>query len=245
MKKFVSGIVMGLVALLLVPNIVSAQPATWTTLVSKFKDSAIIKQLQNDKSVVINDGATNLYVQVTDTASGITHSVTYNYANDVVSFVTSNTENDSAKALLESILHQELFKAIAEIYGYDAESFVKWIADTEPSNLSLANDGFEYTVASANSSGQGIEIEGEFVTSFRMNIECGVSAFTNPSSQEPTPTPTPEPTPTPVVPEEPSTEEVTENPTTGLYASLGLLVVGFVGAVALVCSKKKNYFSKI
>lgn len=245
MKKFVSGIVMGLVALLLVPNIVSAQPATWTTLVSKFKDSAIIKQLQNDKSVVINDGATKLYVQVTDTASGITHSVTYNYANDVVSFVTSNTENDSAKALLESILHQELFKAIAEIYGYDAESFVNWIADTEPSNLSLANDGFEYTVASANSSGQGIEIEGEFVTSFRMNIECGVSAFTNPSSQEPTPTPTPEPTPTPVVPEEPSTEEVTENPTTGLYASLGLLVVGFVGAVALVCSKKKNYFSKI
>lgn len=248
MKKFVSGVVMGLVALLLVPSIVSAKPATWTTVVSKFKNSTIIQQLQNDKSVVINDDATKLYVQVTDSASGITHSVTYNYANDVVSFVTSNTENDSAKTLLEAILHQELFKAIAETYGYDAQAFMNWMESTEPSNLSLANDGFEYTVTSVNNSGQGIEIQGEALTSFKINIECGISAFNNPSNPEPTPTPTPEPTPTPDVPsEQPGTpsEEVTENPTTGLYASLGLLIVGFAGAVALVCSKKKNYFSKI
>lgn len=248
MKKFVSGIVMGLVALLLVPSIVSAKPATWTALVSKFKSSTIIQQLQNDKTVVINDDATKMTIQVTDNASGVTHSVTYSYANDVVSFVTSNTTNDPVKVMLESTLHQELFKAIAEIYGYDAKSFVNWIADSDPSKLSLANDGFEYTVTSINNSGQGIELEMDAVTSFRMNIECGVSAFSNPSTPEPTPTPTPEPTPTPDVPsEQPGTpsEEVTENPTTGLYASLGLLVVGFAGAVALVCSKKKNYFSKI
>ena len=247
MKKFVSGIVMGLVALLLVPSVVSAKAETWTNVVSRFKSSSVIQKLQNDKSVVINDDATKLYVQVTDNASGVVHSVTYTYANDVVSFVTSNAENDPAKALLESTLHQELFRAIAENYGYTAESFVNWITDSDPSKFSLANDGFEATMININSAVQGLEMEMEIATSFKINIECGVSAFTNPSTPESTPT-TPEPTPTPDVPsEQPETpsEEVTENPTTGLYASLGLLVVGLAGAVALVCSKKKNYFSKI
>ena len=42
MKKFVSGIVMGLVALLLVPSVVSAKAETWKNVVSRFKSSSVI-----------------------------------------------------------------------------------------------------------------------------------------------------------------------------------------------------------
>lgn len=42
-----------------------------------------------------------------------------------------------------------------------------------------------------------------------------------------------------------SVEETVENPPTGLYISLGILIVAIVGGVTFILSKKKNYFSKI
>ena len=260
MKKIALSFVMGLIAILAMPNMVSAESSQgWTTVVQNMKTSSVVQKYKSNGyivSITDDSGKMEIDLSIGDLAQSVA-TITYYYANDIVSFrSTVDASNiDGALFYAEQAFTKELLNIVAAYYGYDVTEFANWL-DTEmlkdSNTLDLGNDGIEFTTQSAITTAEGVTVTPniDYISfkTLKVNVECGIPAFhTDVTTPEPTPDveesePTPdveEPTPTPDV------EGTVENPNTGLYVSLGVLAIAIVGAITFVSSKKKNYFSKI
>lgn len=257
MKKVLLGVVMGLMALVVVPKNVAAAPTEgngWSTIVTKMSNSWMAKE----SNATITSDDSKMIITGTDEENTTSYTITYFYANDIVTFLSNNTTNDPGLAMVESLWHNELMTAVAEYYGYDVALFKQWLSEVDGSTLTLNNSGIEFTEytadSSLNGSNEGIDVDLDLsITTFKklqINIECGISPFHNykptptpdpEPTPEPTPTPDPEPTPDPT----PDVETPVENPNTGLYISLIMSGIVLAGSAVLMVSKRKNYFKEI
>lgn len=230
------------------PNMVSAETNDgWTTIVSKVKNSQTVTELKEEYDVTITDDDYKMVIEISNDTMTNPLTMTYNYAKEIVHFTSSNTDNNVTVAVLENEINDAFLTAVAEYYGYDADSFNTWLASTDSSTLTVGEDGLEYTTYTIEYVEEGLDLSIESFKTLTVNVECGVSSF-----HEVTPEPEPEPVvpdPDPIIPEpDPETpiiEETVENPPTGLYISVAAIFVALVGFVTFGLSKKKNYFSKI
>ena len=250
MKKFALSLIMVLVAVLAMPNMVSAATANgWQVVVSAMKNDEMLQTLRDSgNTVTVTSDDSKMVIQMSSDEITTPYTVTYNYAQDIVYYNSVNTANDPGFAFFESIVNAQFLKHVVDYYGYSWEDFSKWSESVDPTTLTLSEDGIEITeyVASATDENGSTTVSG--IKSMKVNIECGISGYT-PTTTPETPEVTPDPEPTPEVTPDPEPtpepEEIVDNPDTGLYVSLGVIAVAVAGMVAFVCSKKKSYFSKI
>lgn len=248
MKKVALSFVMGLIAILAMPNMVSAESSQgWTTITNSIKsDTTFLGRYD----VTVTSDDYQMVIQVNGDEFTAPYIYTFTYANDIVYYNSTNTTNNTTYAMVEGIIVSEFMQDVAEYYGYNKDELVKWLGSVEPSTLTVNNDGIEFSYYTIEQTSENGGVTVTSIKSLKVNVECGISSFhenttipePEPTPVEPTPTPNPEPTEEEPLPD---VEETVENPNTGLYASLGVLVVAVIGAITFVSSKKKNYFSKI
>lgn len=248
MKKVALSFVMGLIAILALPNRVSAESSQgWLTITNNMKSDTTFQELKNGGyDVTVTSDDYQMVIQINGDEFTAPYIYTFTYANDIVYYNSTNTTNDTTYALVEGVIVSEFMQDVAEYYGYNKDEFVEWLGSVEPSTLTINDDGIEFSYYTIEQTSENVTS----IKSLKVNVECGISSFhentttpePEPTPVEPTPTPNPEPTEEEPIPD---VEQTVENPNTGLYVSLGALAIAVIGAITFVGSRKKNYFSKI
>ncbi len=247
MKKILNGLMAILVAITMVPSMVSAEETAtytskyWDDVVTAMTSEEFKNSFGSHMTVSVTSDANNLEYKFTNNNTSKTYTIKYTQQYGIVYFTTANTNNDGEFAFIESLIHAKFIKTVATIYGYDYNAFMSWLDSTDSTKLDVQTAGIAYENYSATysmtSETGSVNISVETFKTLKLNVDCGISAYI-PPVVTPDPEPTPEPTPEPE-------EEVVENPDTSLYLSLGLVGVALAGATGYVVSKKKTYFAKI
>lgn len=258
MKKVLYGFMAAIVALIMVPSVVSAESANWNTIVTGLTSEEFKTELKDllpeNSTVTTTSDANNLTYSIYNAETTKTYAIAYAQYDGIVRFSTSNTTNDPMFAMTESLVHAKFFEIVSGIWGYDYTEFMTWI--TTADSLTFDVNSIEYEEYTATITAEGVNVTIETLKSFKVDVDCGIKGYTPSTTPDPEPTPevTPDPEPTPEVTPDPeptpeptpeNKEETVENPDTGLYVQVGLIGVAVLALVGFVVSKKKTYFAKI
>ncbi len=204
MKKFLTLVMVSLVAISFGANTVKADSAT-----------AWAKTIENLKTLTSNvytiESVDTYTVKVSTTINGQKHEVEVRMSGDrLIMAGTSTTDADVAK--FENSVASYLFAAFCQYFGYtDYKTKLSYIVSNY-NKLTYDTNGVKVTLKTVGST--------SFISSIQINT-CGLNGIGETETE--TPTPTPEPTPEP---ENPSTGLVA----TGLVALFAL--VGSLGLLA-------------
>ena len=207
----------------------------WKQLIAKMtsneKDS--LRTLYN-----LNVEANNNIITVSTQKDDKTYTIDYTYKDGIVSASASSEET---YYILGNVSNSYVLNYVSEILHYNTKEFRNWLNTIDDSNLSLQKDGIEYTNKVYKTT-EGKDIE--YYSDLKINIDNGINAYY--TSIQDSEVPKAEITNKEELKQDTTNVETTvENPKTGLYVSLGVLVIAICSGVFYIVYRKKNYFNKI
>ena len=193
MKKIFYGLVVCIMAVVTVlPNVSAAtyESKNWDALVKAMKSEEIISSFKNEFEdeidVTVTSDANNINYLIKDVTTNKEYNVKITQNNGIARFVTTVDANNIDVDLAEyesGVVIYFLFATISQ-YGYEYEEFAEWLSNVDGTKINVNDDGleletYEFVITELDEDGNEVEVTYECLKSLAINIDCGISAFTN------------------------------------------------------------------
>ena len=214
-----------------IPTIPEVDDINWVELKTGLKTNENILEFNNDDYSVsfdeTNEDAFEIVVSSKD--GNKSYKFVLNYSDGIVNYKVQGNEPEGFEMLNEFIIPNVIYE-FCELYNYNYEAFIKWLAENE-GKLTLTGNGITYELKEYSYEEKtgvvDVSVSGSYFESLSINIAYPITGFTNPGAGGAV--------------EDGKDEDNEESPGTG---DLDIIMIGaamaiFAG-VATVAYRKKN-----
>lgn len=198
---------------------------TWNNFVEEFKKTSFVSMLK-EAGFTVNIVSTNSILQITVSDENNYWFTEFTYADGILTYVPS-TDNEDMQVDSTWILNS--IYALSNIKGYNVDKLTEWLEAN--SDVKLDKDGIEFSTkditSTENSEIADITTTTKVFTKYKLDIKNGIITYKELNNDQTV-----------------SNDSKIENPKTGAFISIALLVSILGGSTYVIHNlKKKNKFN--
>lgn len=197
----------------------------WNKFIDEFKKTSIVNSLK-EAGFTVNIVSTNSNLEIELSDDNNYWFTEFTYADGILTYVPSTDDEDlqaDSTWIINSIY------ALSNIKGYNVDKLIEWLDGND--NVKLDKDGIEFTtkdiVLTENNEIVDITANTQIFTKYKLDIKNGIMTYKESNNEQTV-----------------SNDPTIENPKTGAFISI-VLLVGILGGSTYVIHnlKKKNKFN--